>query len=427
MTVYRGNFIWTATPERFEILEQGYVAVDSSGVICHVGRLMPEGCDASEVVDLCCHDGEFVIPAMNDLHVHAPQYRNQGMALDLELLPWLNTYTFPEEQRFADASYAAEVYTRFVHDLWKHGTMRAAVFATIHPEATKMLATLFDKAGMGAYIGLVGMDRNCPDALQNDPQTIEADITGLMRHTEPMPRVSVIVTPRFVPACTPAMLTALGKVACCHHLPVQSHLSENTQEIAWVARLEPDCPSYAHAYDKYGLLGQSPTLMAHCCYSQGVELELLAERGVTIVHCPTSNANLGSGIAPIREFLDRGIRVALGSDVSGGHQLSMFRVMQYAVQMSKLKWTFTDKRLRYLTLSEAFHAATKAGGAFFGKIGSFEPGYAFDALVIDDTALSGWDRHYTILQRLERCVYLADDRHIVRRYCQGREIPSPQA
>ena len=101
--------------------------------------------------------------------------------------------------------------------------------------------------------------------------------------------------------------------------------------------------------------------------------------------------------------------------------------MQYAVQMSKLKWTFTDKRLRYLTLSEAFHAATKAGGAFFGKIGSFEPGYAFDALVIDDTALSGWDRHYTILQRLERCVYLADDRHIVRRYCQGREIPNPQA
>lgn len=426
MTIYKGNFVWTSSPKQFESLEQGYVIVDDKGVISHVGTHIPPSYENAPVVELCSGAGEYVIPAMNDLHVHAPQYRNQGMALDLELLPWLNTYTFPEESKFSDPDYAQSIYSRFVYNLWKNGTMRAAVFATIHPEATKILATLFDRAGMGAYIGLVGMDRNCPQELRNEANTIEAQIIDLMHHTKSMPLVSTIVTPRFVPACTPTMLSIMGKVAQEHHLPVQSHLSENKSEIAWVAQLEPESPSYAHVYDKYGLMSDSSTIMAHCCYSQGEELQLLRQRHVMIIHCPTSNVNLGSGIAPVRQFIDQGIRVALGSDVSGGHQLSMFRVIQYAIQMSKLKWAFTDKQMPYLTLSEAFHAATKVGGSLFGKVGSFEPGYAFDALVIDDSALSGWDKQYSPLQRVERCVYLADDRQIVRRYCQGREIPEPQ-
>ena len=144
---------------------------------------------------------------------------------------------------------------------------------------------------------------------------------------------------------------------------------------------------------------------------------------VFAVHCPTSNCNLGSGIAPIRRFLDAGIPVALGSDVSGGSGFSIFRVIHYALQMAKLQWRFTDQKENFLSLSEVFYLATKSGGAFFGKVGSFEPGYAFDALVVDDSDLN-FD-HYTIQHRLERYIYLGDDRQLTHRFCQGRELAAP--
>jgi guanine deaminase len=215
----------------------------------------------------------------------------------------------------------------------------------------------------------------------------------------------------------------MGEVAKQTLLPVQSHLSENKQEIAWVKELEPESSCYGDAYYRYGLFGQTPTLMAHCCYTDGEELQLMREQNVYAVHCPTSNCNLASGIAPVRKLLQQGVNVALGSDIAGGHHLSMFRVMQYAVQMSKLQYTASDGKYPFLTLSEVFYMATKAGGSLFGKVGSFEKGYAFDALVIDDLCLS--PHHLTTsspIQRLERFVYLGDDRHIQHRFCQGNEI-----
>jgi guanine deaminase len=208
-----------------------------------------------------------------------------------------------------------------------------------------------------------------------------------------------------------------------YNLPVQSHLSENHGEIAWVKELEPESRHYADAYDRYGLFGQTPTVMAHCVWSDGYELELMRQRGIMVAHCPTSNLNIASGIAPIRRFLDAGIPVGLGSDVSGGHDFSIFRMMVYAVQMSKMHYQ-RDKSCAFLTLSEAFWMATKSAGRFFGKVGSFEPDYDFDALVIDDSDLL-IDDGYTLLQRLERFVYVGDDRHIVARYCQGHLIPDP--
>lgn len=235
--------------------------------------------------------------------------------------------------------------------------------------------------------------------------------------------VRPIVTPRFIPSCTPEMLQACGDMARRYNLPVQSHLSENHGEIAWVKELEPESRHYADAYDRYGLFGQTPTVMAHCVWSDGDELELMRQRGIMVAHCPTSNLNIASGIAPIRRFLDAGIPVGLGSDVSGGHDFSIFRMMVYAVQMSKLLYQ-RDKSCAFLTLSEAFWMATKSAGRFFGKVGSFEPDYDFDALVIDDSDLLV-DDGYTLLQRLERFVYVGDDRHIVARYCQGRLIPDP--
>lgn len=206
-------------------------------------------------------------------------------------------------------------------------------------------------------------------------------------------------------------------------MPVQSHLSENKGEIAWVKELEPESTCYGDAYNRYGLFGQTPTLMAHCCYTDGEEMELMKHQGVYVVHCPHSNSDLGSGKAPIRKFLQNGIRVALGSDISGGHDISMFKVMVHAIQVSKLYYAESNKQTAFLTLPEAFYLATKGGGSFFGKVGSFEPGYEFDALVIDDSELN-FD-NYTLAERIERFIYIGDDRQIKARYVRGNEVKEP--
>ena len=417
MKLYRANILFTPTPNRFEVLEHGYIAVSDAGDVIGTYPSLPPEYAGQDVADF---GDRLLIPAMNDLHVHAPQYRNHGIAMDLELLPWLNTYTFPEESKYQDPAYAARMYRRFVQDLWRVGTMRAAIFATIHPDATCLLADILHEAGMGGMVGLVGMDRNSPDTLRNTAAEVVEGTLLLMRHTASMPLVSAIVTPRFVPSCTPEMLTALGQLAQEHQLPVQSHLSENPSEIAWVKELEPESTCYGDAYRRYGLFGQTPTLMAHCCYTDGEELELMRQNDVMAVHCPTSNCNLGSGIAPIRKLLAHGVDVALGSDVSGGSGFSIFKVMQYALQLSKLNWRKTNQQEMFLSLSEVFWMATKSGGSLFGKVGSFEPGYAFDALVIDDSGLN-FD-NYSLLHRLERYIYLGDDRQLTHRFCQGKEI-----
>ena len=423
MKIYRANIIYTPTPGKLEIIPHGYIVVKSNGLVDGIYKELPENMDwRRQVMDF---GDKILIPAFNDLHVHAPQYRNMGLALDLELLPWLNTYTFPEETKYADPDYARRLYRRFVHELWMQGTMRSAVFATIHPEATRILADLFIQAGMGAYVGLVGMNRNSPDTLQNTTAEVIDGMRMLKAHLDEHGDglVQPIITPRFVPSCSDKMLTALGEYAKETGLPVQSHLSENRSEINWVKELEPDTTCYGGAYDKYGLFGQTPTLMAHCCYTDGEELELMRKNGVYVVHCPMSNSNLSSGMAPIRKFLNAGINVALGTDVSAGHHMSMLRVMQYAIQVSKLNYAQTKGEMSFLSLSEVFYLATKGGGSFFGKVGSFEPGYEFDALLIDDTYLN-YD-HYTLEQRLERYIYLGDDRDIKRRFCRGVELTEP--
>ena len=435
MKVYKAHILYTQEPSRFEVLENGYVAVDADGCVTGVATdLASLAADASERRDNPCHElidfgDRLLIPAMNDLHVHAPQYRNQGIAMDLELLPWLQNYTFPEEMKYADTDYAERMYRRFVRDLWRVGTMRSCVFATIHTESTRVLMRLFHEAGMGALVGKVGMDRNCPEGLAESVEEMLQGYESLINspftnHNSPFTNhhsqslVRPIITPRFIPSCTPEMLRACGELAARYQLPVQSHLSENRDEVALVQTLEPESTCYGDAYDRYGLFGQTPTVMAHCVFTGGEELELMKRRGVMAAHCPTSNLNVTTGIAPVRQFLDEGVRVGLGSDISGGHDLSIFRVMVYAIQMSKLHYQ-RDHARRFLSLSEAFWMATKSAGSFFGRVGSFEPGYEFDALVIDDRDLN--HDHYSLLERLERYIYLGDDRQIEKRFCRGKE------
>ena len=421
-TVYKAHILYTKEKSHFEVLENGYIAVDAEGRVAGVAsNLASLHCGDAQVVDF---GNKLLIPAMNDMHVHAPQVHNQGVAMDLELLPWLQNYTFPEESKYADVDYAERMYRRFLHTQWLFGTMRSVVFGTVHTESTRKLMHLYQESGMGALVGKVAMNRNCPETLSED---VDAAVAGneslIAEFNRPGARVRPIITPRFVPSCTPELLKACGELAAKYQLPVQSHLSENTSEIAWVAELEPDSENYGDAYNRYGLFGQTPTIMAHCVWTHGKELELMKRNGVMVAHCPTSNFNIASGMAPIRTFLDEGLRVGLGSDISGGHDLNMFRMLVYAIQVSKMQYQQNHDKA-FLTLPEIFWIATKSAGSFFGKVGSFEPGYDFDALVIDDDIL--YPDEYSLVHRLERYIYLGDDRQIVHRFCRGREVPEPK-
>ena len=421
MKLYKANIIFTREKDHFEVVEHGYVGVENGRVVDVASSADAFGQQPEEVID---YGDKLLIPAMNDMHVHAGQYRNQGISMDLELLEWLNNYTFPEEAKYSDLHYAERMYSRFVHDLWRCGTMRAAIFATIHLESTRLLMSLFRDAGMGALVGKVNMDRNAIDALHESVEEGVASNEALIAEWNgPDGLVRPIITPRFIPSCSPAMLRACGEQAQKYNVPVQSHLSENPSEIAFVRELEPESRFYGDAYDRYGLFGQTPTIMAHCVFSEGEELELMSHRNVMVAHCPTSNINLKTGIAPIRSFLEKGVKVGFGSDISGGHDMSIMRVMVYAIQVSKL-YDQKYKGKNFLTLPEAFWIATKSAGSFFGRVGSFEPGYEFDALVIDDSDLN--IDNYTLPQRLERFIYTGDDRHIAVRFCRGREIPEPR-
>ena len=419
--VYRANILFTKEKSRFEVLERGYVAVEDGRVTGVDADLSVLGAEGAEVVDF---GDQLLIPAMNDMHVHAPQVHNQGVAMDLELLPWLQNYTFPEESKYADVAYAETMYRRFMHTQWLFGTMRSVVFGTMHTESTRKLMHLYQEAGMGALVGKVAMNRNCPPTLCEDVDAaVEGNEQLISEFGDPEGLVRPIITPRFVPSCTPELLKACGELAKKYQLPVQSHLSENTSEIAWVAELEPDSESYGDAYNRYGLFGQTPTIMAHCVWTAGKELELMKKNQVMVAHCPTSNFNLSSGMAPIRTLLEEGVPIGLGSDISGGHDLNMFRMMVYAIQVSKMHYQL-DHSKAFLTLPEVFWIATKSAGRFFGKVGSFEPGYEFDALVIDDSVL--YPQEYSLLHRLERYIYLGDDRQITHRFCRGEEVKEPR-
>ena len=162
--------------------------------------------------------------------------------------------------------------------------------------------------------------------------------------------------------------------------------------------------------------------MAHCVWSTDEEVELMHKNGVFVAHCPASNMNLTSGIAPIRKYLDKGLNIGLGSDVAGGHSVSIFRAITDAIQVSKMYFRMVDETAKPLVFPEAFYLATKGGGAFFGKAGSFEEGYEFDAVVLDDSVLPH-PQSLNLAERMERTVYLSlDEKKITAKYVAGRKI-----
>ncbi|WP_419741676.1 amidohydrolase family protein [Paraclostridium dentum] len=419
--IYKGNILFTKIKDKFEIIENGFIIV-KNGKILDLYKNLPSEYQNFELIDF---SNNLIIPGMNDLHCHAPQFRNLGMAMDKELIPWLDNYTFPEEGKFKSIEYSDKVYKDFIKEVWRHGTTRIAVFATVHKESSIRLMDLFKQSGLGALVGKVNMNINCTDDLLEDTEKSISDTEYILENYYNADKlVNPIITPRFIPSCNSELLKSLGDLAIKYNVPTQSHLSENLGEIDWVKQLHPESEFYGDAYNRFNLFGQTKTLMAHCVYSCDKELELMKKNNVFAVHCPNSNLNLGSGIMPVRNFLDNDINIALGSDISGGHDLSIFKVMVNAIQCSKLLWVNSNKQVDFLTLSEAFYMATKGGGSFFGKVGSFEKNYDFDALVLDDSNLN--PESYSLIERLERFIYIGDDRNIIHRYVRGEEISDPK-
>ena len=422
--IIKGNIVFTPSFGQLAVFANSFILIEGK-TVQGIYRELPAEYAHMAVTD---YRHALIIPGFVDLHFHAPQFVNRGLGLDLELLPWLERYTFPEEAKYTNIAYAEAVYRQVVTELWKWGTTRVACFGTIHKAATAKLLELLAQAGLGGYVGKVNMDRNSPDILSETTAQSLTDTEDYIKATvDRYELVKPIITPRFVPTCSPELMLGIAKLAQQYNLPVQSHLSENAGEIAWVKELHSECQNYASVYHKFGLFGQQPTVMAHCIHNDAAEIALMAKNKVYVAHCPYSNNNLASGIAPVRQYLNSGIAVGLGSDVAGGHEISMAKVMTMAVQVSKLKWLATDKGERFFTIPEVLYLATKGGGSFFGKVGSFETGFEFDALVIDDSSLDAVaGNQYSIEDRLSRFIYIGDHNNIVARYVAGAKIERPQ-
>ncbi|WP_040720180.1 amidohydrolase family protein [Oxalobacter paraformigenes] len=415
----KGNLLYTPSPSRMVCLPRHFLVCEN-GRVAGTFPALPEKYAGIDVVD--CGNG-LIVPGLADLHLHAPQYAFRGLGMDRELLDWLREYTFPEEARYADLAYAEKAYRLFADDLKKSATTRACIFATIHTDATLLLMRMLEETGLVAAVGKVNMDVNSPDYYcESTAVSLSGTERWIMQSRAEFRNVFPILTPRFAPACSAKLMAALGDLQQKHALPLQSHLSESPAEVAWVKSLFPDCRFYGDVYDRFGLFGSNgPTVMAHCVYSSADEVELIGKRGVFIAHCPQSNVNLSSGIAPAKAYLESGLRMGLGSDIAGGFSLSGFRGISDAIQVSKLRFRLQDDSQRPLSLTEAFYLATKGGGAFFGKVGSFEAGYEFDALVLDDRSLPATGE-LAPEDRLSRLVYLGDDRCIRRKYVSGKKI-----
>ena len=409
----KGNICHTPAKDSLDVHEGAYLLCEDG----HCGGIfdtLPESYAGVPVLD---YGDCLILPGMVDLHIHAPQFAYRGTGMDEELLQWLSKYAFPEEARYADLEYAARAYRIFADAMDKSATTRASVFGTIHREATLCLMDRLEETGIVSYVGKVNMDRDAPPALmEKSAESSAFDTFGFVNAAQKRGyrRTMPILTPRFIPSCSDSLLNELSEVRRTYDLPVQSHLSENPEEVMLIKFLMPEAAFYGDGYDRFGLFGgDARTIMAHCVYSSSEEIARIKERGVWVAHCPASNTNLASGVAPVRKYVDYGLRVGLGSDVAGGQTESMFRAMTDAIQISKLYWRYHDHSARPLSFSESFYLATKGGGSFFGRVGSFEAGFEFDAVVLDDSLLPH-PQPLTLRERVERAVYLGLDRDGIR-------------
>lgn len=339
------------------------------------------------------HSSVFFLPGFIDTHIHASQYPNTGIFGNSTLLDWLQTYTFPLEASLKDLEIAKTVYDKIVHRTLTNGTTTAAYYTTIDAESTKLMARICSELGQRALVGKVCMDSCSPEfyteSTQESLRSCE-EIVSYLQEELADPKVLPILTPRFAPSCSRELMKGLATESRSRgHLHIQTHLSENVNEIDWVMSLFPNCKSYTDVYDSCGLL-HNRTLLAHCIHLSDEEANTIQKRGAGISHCPISNSSITSGECRVRWLLDQGINVGLGSDVSGGYSPSILAAARQALLVSRhLAMKEKEEKSREhikLTVADSLFLATLGGARALDmgeKLGSFEVGKQFDTQLID--------------------------------------------
>ena len=418
--ILKGDLICSISRDELSLQPESFlVCIDgrSRGVF----REIPEAFQGLPFRDF---SGQMIIPGLCDLHTHAPQYAFRGLGMDLPLLDWLDTYAFQEEMRYSDLDYADRAYSQFVDALVKSPTTRVSIFATLHVPATVLLMEKLEASGLKGYVGKVSMDRSSPDYYREETaeDALSAMIGWLRSSRLQFRNFQPIITPRFTPSCTDDLMEMLGLAARETGARVQSHLSESPEEVEWVRSLCPRAGHYIDTYLQRGMLDPDrPSIMAHSVYSDEYERRIMRENNVFAAHCPQCNMNIASGMAPVRRWLDEGLQAGLGTDVAGGATLSLFRTMMEAKQVSSMVWRYQDHSLKPLTFEEVFYLATAGGGAFFGKTGSFQPGFELDALVLDETGLPS-PRKLSLRERIERFAFLSGEQCVSHKFVSGRQL-----
>ncbi len=416
MEIYHGDILYAESRDRLNVYENSYIAVEN-GKVEGIYPVFPDQFTGVPVTD---YGRGLIIPAFSDLHVHASQFVQRGIGMDLLLNDWLNTYTFPQESNFSDPDYAEAVYEAYVNDMIRHGTLQACIFATIHRPATNILYRKLEEKGLWALVGKVNMDFQSPEYLCETTGESLRETEAFLEEHSGSSTVKPILTPRFAPTCSRELIMGLGRLAKKYRVGVQTHIVESRWEAAESLRLFPDCKSDSEIYEKAGLLDHGPAVFAHFIFPNEDDLRIMNKYDCYAVHCPDSTANIIAGIMAVKWQQDRGVNITLGCDIGGGQKNGIYRTCAAAIQQSKLREFYEPEDGRTIDIANAFYMATRMGGQVFGQVGAFDRGFVFNALVIDGIE----DPFYPLspTQRLERFCYAGDDRNITHRYLNGKEI-----
>jgi guanine deaminase len=413
-----------AAEDRYTLHGDGGLIVDGSGTILEVGdyREVRHQYPSATVVDCSDH---LILPGFIDTHIHLPQY--EAVALyGKELLEWLNRDIFPAEREFTPEA-ADALCPIFFRSLLSHGVTTAAINCSIQKDSTHVAFQWANKTGIRAIIGKVMMDRNSPDfLLENTSESLQASEEVCQKwHGAANGRLLYAFTPRFAPTSSRALMRGVSDLAGQYGAYVQTHLAENRAELQWVRTLFPETRSYTDVYFGAGLLGPK-TILAHAIHVTPDERRLLADTQSCLSHCPTSNLFLKSGLMPLRELLDMGLRIGLGSDVGGGPTLSPFEVMRSAIYTHTARRFLPDFGGGDISPATAFYMATLGGAQALrldDKIGSLVRGKEADFIVVNPQRLSPLppEKEPEILPDtlLSRLIFRGDDRIVEQTYVQG--------
>ncbi|MBQ3429402.1 MAG: amidohydrolase family protein [Mogibacterium sp.] len=416
MKLIHADIVYSEDREQLAVHPDSYIAVEK-GKVKGIWPVIPEEYRNVPVTD---HGNGVLIPAFSDLHVHAPQYLNRGLEMDLLLEDWLNKCTFPLEAKYADPGFAKLVYDAFVDDMLANGTMHACVYGTIHSEATSYLIERMDSAGIKGFVGKVNMDRSAPADLLEDAEESVRETEALLEKYSGNRNTKPILTPRFAPTCTGKLLNDLGKLGKKYGVGMQTHLVESLWEAEQARLLFPEYSCDTEIYEKSGLMDNGPVIGGHFIFPSEDDIRIMQKYDSYAVQCPDATVSVIAGIMQTGALLDRGMKIGLGSDISAGHHIGVYTQAARAVQLSKLKEFYEPEGNRKISFPEAFWMATKQSGDLFGGTGSLEPGSVFDALVID--GLSDAARELSPAQTVERFCYIGTKENIKARYINGKQI-----